>query len=127
MPFYVANDTEIRAIAPGDRQNVIVTADVISAGKRSRAVAIQQAGPVGLAGISASGEFSGAPGVFEIDVEIADVDQESSYVAAAGAVVNTVNANNSWRCDVPSINAKFARLKIVALANVVTMNARLGR
>ena len=80
-------------------------------------------------GMSFDIAFSGAPGAFEIDVQTADIDQDSHYVTIASLTTGTINAGNVGRIELPSFWARFTRVKVVALANyaTVTMTVLLTR
>ncbi len=62
-------------------------------------------------------EFSGAPGVFEIDVEASEDDRDVSYISIVTIVA--VNANNVGRAAIGFTWPKFIRAKVVALTNDV--------
>ena len=70
-------------------------------------------------------EFSGAPGVFEIDVEASEDDRNVSYVSIATIVA--VNAFNVGRAAIGFTWPKFIRVKVVALANDVLTTALVTR
>jgi len=69
--------------------------------------------------------FSAAPGAFQIDVQHADTDSETSYVTVNS--VTAVNANQAARVELPACWTKFSRLKVVSLANDVQLTARCTR
>ncbi len=116
---YLPNST---ALTPGDLPTtLIVPADGAGAalvGKASAAVALTP--PPGLVEqqtISVSGFFDGAPGVFEIDWQEADVDADGQYVANA-TVINAVNANNAFHAIITT-KSKFGRAFVKTLPNNV--------
>ncbi len=59
--------------------------------------------------------FSGAPGVFQVDVQTSDTDSDAFYVSVAS--LSTVNSGNVCRAELPNFWAKFTRLKMVTLTN----------
>ena len=67
--------------------------------------------------ISISGFFDGAPGVFEIDWQEADVDADAMYVSNA-TVINAVNANNAFHALI-TVKSKFGRPFIKTMPNGV--------
>lgn len=70
------------------------------------------------------GKFSGAPGVFEVDVQVASTDSDTSYQTVANGNITTVDAtNNTFHFDGSLTTAKFARLLMRSRANSVTITA----
>ena len=69
--------------------------------------------------------FSGAPGVFQVDVQHADEDKETAYVTVVS--ISSVNSNNAARYELPNTWTKFTRLKIVTLTNAVAITAKASR
>lgn len=68
--------------------------------------------------------FSGAPGTFEIDVQFAEIDQDTHYVTVG--TISAVNSSNVGRYDMPNtVFPKFIRLFAKTLTNAVTVNAIL--
>lgn len=67
--------------------------------------------------------FSGAPGVFEIDFQTSDTDVATDFVQKT--IINGVNANNVVRVEIVGFAANFGRLLLVALANAVTVVAKI--
>ncbi len=70
--------------------------------------------------------FSGNPGAFEVDIQAADTDQESSYVTI-NPVTGNLNSSNATRVERPDIYAKFVRFYIKTLTNDVNTTARVTR
>lgn len=72
--------------------------------------------------------FSGAPGVFEIDIQTADIDMDSHY-----CTINTVNNTNQLnsfnvgRVELPQFWAKFVRVYVKTLTNAVLFSALVTR
>lgn len=70
--------------------------------------------------------FGGAPGVFEVDIQTADTDTDSSYVTIN--VINSgLNSSNVGRLELVFFYAKFVRAKVIALANVVPVTVLVTR
>ena len=72
------------------------------------------------------GKFSGAPGVFEVDVQLAAVDADTNYqtCVAATCQVATVDAtNNTFHVDGSLQVGKYARLLMRSRTNSVTVTA----
>jgi hypothetical protein len=47
---------------------------------------------------SVDGKFSGAPGAFEVDVQVAASDSDTSYQTCSNCNVTTVDATNNTAC-----------------------------
>ncbi len=69
--------------------------------------------------------FSGAPGVFEVDVEGAEDDVDAYYVKLQA--ITAVNAGNTGRAAACSEYPKFCRLKVVTLTNDVYITGIVTR
>lgn len=69
----------------------------------------------------AQGKFDGAPGAFEIDVQLSDVDIDAAYQTAANMNITTVDATNfTFRAAVQD-QANFARLRLLSRTNAVNL------
>jgi hypothetical protein len=77
-------------------------------------------------GISLEIFFSGNPGAFEVDLQDADIDQDSHYVTVDAITVG-LNASYVTRIELPSFYAKYVRVKLVSLTNAVTTSVLLTR
>lgn len=81
------------------------------------------AGPLSLGssfGFAVDGKFSGAPGVFEVDIQVADVDADANYQTASGMNISTVDATNfTFHADCTLITARFARVRLLTRTNAV--------
>ena len=72
---------------------------------------------------SIDGKFSGAPGAFEVDVQIAAVDSDANYQTCSNCNITTVDStNNTFHLDY-SGNAKFVRLLMRSRTNSVSITA----
>lgn len=77
---------------------------------------------------SASGEFSGAPGAFEIDVQGAENDVEAQYQTLPNGNITTVDStNNTFVFEGIQVNCKFVRLLMRSRTNAVNVNGRIQR
>lgn len=73
--------------------------------------------------LSVDGKFSGAPGAFEVDVQVAATDADTNYQTCSGCNVTTVDStNNTFHLDY-SGNAKFVRLLMRSRTNSVSVSA----
>jgi len=119
------------AIWPGDSQTVW-NAESPTAGTASQQVALGERDSRDGSPFSADIQFGGNPGTFEVDVQVANVDQDSSYYTLDQGTTNDgaiaqVNAGFSAHLDAPFVTAKFARLKLVSLQNAVTITGSFSR
>jgi hypothetical protein len=74
---------------------------------------------------SVDGQFSGAPGAFEIDVQVASTDKDTQYQACSNCNITTVDSTNqTFHLDY-SGTAKFARLLMRSRANTVSITATI--
>ena len=69
--------------------------------------------------------FVSAPGVFAVDVQVADTDVEKYYTTKTAGVINAVNAGFVGRVELVDVVAKFVRLKMTARANSVACTAKI--
>lgn len=69
-------------------------------------------------------EFSANPGAFQVDVQAADTDDTFHYVTKA-SLSSGLNSSFIGRIEVTAIVAKFVRLKMVTLTNVVAVTAKI--
>jgi hypothetical protein len=75
---------------------------------------------------SVDGKFSGAPGAFEVDVQVASQDSDTNYQTCSGCNVTTVDAtNNTFHLDAVLVNAKYARLLMRSRTNSVSITATI--
>lgn len=73
---------------------------------------------------SVDGKFSGAPGVFEVDIQVAAQDSDTNYQTCSNCNITTVDStNNTFHLDGVLVNAKFIRLLMRARTNAVSITA----
>jgi hypothetical protein len=73
--------------------------------------------------LSIDGKFSGAPGAFEVDVQVAGADSDTSYQTCANCNITTVDAtNNTFHLDYGG-TAKYLRLLMRTRTNSVSITA----
>ena len=77
-------------------------------------------------GVSFEITFSGAPGTFQIDVQTSDTDQSTSYVTIA-SLNGGLNSNNVGRVELTNLWAKYVRVNVTTLTNLVTVTALVTR
>ncbi len=68
--------------------------------------------------------FSGTPGVFQVDIQVADTDLDDHYITVSSF---TSTVNNVNRFDMTNLWPKFVRAKVVALANAVNVSVLVTR
>jgi len=113
------------AIYPQDVVTVWA-AEAITTGGKSERVAVSPSPIAGVRSLSIDGFFSGAPGAFQINVEAAETDVDANFVGVAGGIITVVDANQHYHLDAPEWTARFARLKMVTIANAVNSTATIG-
>lgn len=75
---------------------------------------------------SVDGKFSGAPGAFEVDVQVAASDSDTNYQTCSNCNVTSVDStNNTFHLDAVLVNAKFARLLMRSRTNSVSITATI--
>jgi len=128
MPQY-SNTYPPSIVAPGDVVNVW-NAETPAPGNGGPSASAQVA-PQPVRGVDSTlhfdGQFSGNPGVFEVDCQVADVDVDTNYQTLAGLNITTVDAiNNTFHAEVIS-GAKFARMLMRSRTNAVSITGTIGR
>ena len=74
--------------------------------------------------ISVEVRFAADPGVFQIDLQCADTDEDEYYVTKA-SFDDGLNDFFVGRIEAANIIARFARLRMVVLSNSVNVTARI--
>jgi hypothetical protein len=76
---------------------------------------------------SVDGKFAGAPGAFEIDVQVASIDLDSYYQTIQNGNMTSVDAtNNTFHLDGTLVNARFVRLLLRSRTNTVALYATIS-
>lgn len=70
-------------------------------------------------------KFSGNPGVFEVDIQVADTDSDGDYITIASLA--SVGSTFVARYDMTNLWPKFVRGNVVALANAVNTTLLVTR
>lgn len=77
----------------------------------SQAVALPDTSFTKLRPFSVDTKFTGAPGAFEDDIQVANEDIDANYQTILNGNITTVDAvNNTYHVDVPNNTAKFVRI-----------------
>ena len=110
-----------------NRQAFLFQNETVTAGTASVAYQLRrERGAYYPWGISLEIFFSGDPGAFEVDLQDADIDQDSHYVTVDQITVG-LNTSFVTRIELPSFYAKYVRVKLVTLTNAVNISVLLTR
>ena len=94
----------------------------------SASLQVALANPVsGSNSISFHGQFSGAPGGFEVDCQVSDRDIDADYQTLSGLNITTVDATNQTFHAESVTSARFARMLMRTRANSVTIIGSISR
>jgi hypothetical protein len=90
----------------------------------SQQVALTATGQRAGSPFSVDGKFSGAPGAFEVDVQVASTDLDTNYQTIANGNITTVDGTNqTFHLDANLTTAKYVRLLMRSRTNAVTITA----
>ncbi len=94
----------------------------------SQQVVLQPGRGDGVTPFSVDAKFSGAPGAFEVDVQVASVDTDTNYQTCSNCNITTVDAtNNTFTLQVPGNMSQYVRLLMRSRANAVSITCRIKR
>lgn len=94
----------------------------------SQQVRLQRIANVNGTPFSVDGKFSGAPGVFEVDVQVASNDSDTDFQTCNGCNITTVDStNNTFHLDAGLAATRYVRLLMRSRSNSVTITARVSR
>jgi len=128
MPAY-SNTYPPYSVGAGDDANVW-SAETPAPGNGGASASAQVAlvpSPAGGGAVHFDGKFSGAPGAFEVDCQLAALDVDGNYQTVANGNVTTADAtNNTFHLEVIT-NAKFARMLMRTRTNAVSITGSIGR
>lgn len=127
MPAYNASPPS--SIAPGELITVWnAESPVAGAGGASASQQVALVSPRGGNGsLHFDGKFSAAPGSFEVDCQVADVDVDTNYQTLSGLNVTAVDATNQTFHAETITNARFARMLLRSRTNAVSITGTIGR
>ncbi len=75
---------------------------------------------------SVDGQFSAAPGVFEVDVQCASTDSDTQYQTISNGAISTVDpTNQTFRLDTTQSVCRFGRLLMRSRTNSVSITAKI--
>lgn len=115
------------SIFPGDSVQVLGPNDAIFGGTPYKSQQVTLTGPYGQAGkrIYVEGVASGAPGVFEVDIQESWTDSDQFYQTVQK--ITAVDANQHFGVDLTDvISGRFLRIIVPTWPNNVTLNATIG-
>jgi hypothetical protein len=125
MPGYAG--TSSAQLLYENRQAYLFQNETVAAGVASIAYQLRrERGAFYPWGISLEIFFSGDPGSFEVDLQDADIDEDSHYVTV-DTITAGLNASYVTRIELPSFYTKYVRVKLVTLTNSVTTSVLLTR
>ena len=125
MPCYAG--TSSAQLLYENRQAYLFQNETVAAGVASIAYQLRrERGAFYPWGISLEIFFSGDPGSFEVDLQDADIDEDSHYVTV-DTITAGLNASYVTRIELPSFYTKYVRVKLVTLTNSVTTSVLLTR
>ena len=120
MPAYSESDT--RTLEAG-RPVVVWDNEQVEVGSCSLAIGLRRQEYVPSC-MSAELEFSGDPGPFTVEVQMADTNQDKYFVTRDLSFKPEVNESFVTRMEGTAVVAKFVRLKLTKLTNPVNVTAR---
>lgn len=112
-----------------NRQFFLWQNETIGGQKASVAVQLERVRSVSYPwGVSFELWFSGDPGTYEVDIQTADVDQDSHYCTIQTFNMGSqLNANFVGRYETRTFWAKYVRAVVKTLTNSVTVSLLLTR
>lgn len=124
MPVWMSSIPALVS-CPGDLSVLLFNKESITAGNPSQAAALLNAqGAIGeVVGFGFDLLFDGAPGTFEVDVEVSQ-DNTNWYALDK---ITAVNSNSYWHSDYSGVYVKFVRANVITLTNSVKTTARITR
>lgn len=129
MPAY-GTDSSHASIAQGESFQVW-NAEQPAPGSGGVAASVAVALSIGQGhpnGVNFRGFFSGAPGVFEIDVQASDVDADTQFQTLPNGNITTVDSvNNTFLFEDPNCSAKFVRALMRSRTNAVNVTGNFKR
>lgn len=130
FPVYNANPPPL--LQPGDQSFTVWSAETPTPGTgttaASQQVALQIGRGDGLAPFAIDGKFSGDPGVFEVDIQVAATDADANYQTCSNCNITAIDATNfTFHWDVWANKGRFTRLLMRSRANSVTITATVTR
>ena len=130
-----ASNANYLTLVPGGT-SIVWNAETPTPGNGTTAASTQvffwPIGPLPVGGASSafsvSGHFSGAPGAFEVDVQAAELDNDTDYQTISGGNITTVDAvNNTFHLDAWGVTTRYVRLLMRSRTNSVSITARVSR
>jgi hypothetical protein len=109
-----------------NRQAFLFNNEIVAVGAASIAVQLERISHSSYPfGVSFQAKFSANPGVFGIDIQIADTDLDADYVTVA--TISASNATFVGRYDLTNLWPRFVRAHVSALGNSVGVTVLVTR
>lgn len=119
------------SVAPGEQVkvwNAETPSPGVGGASASQQLALLRVQTQGGTPFNVSGFFSGAPGTFELDVQVSDDDVDTHYQTISDGNITSVDTtNNTFHLDATLTSASFVRLLMRTRGNSVTVTAWIGR
>lgn len=114
------------ALLRTNQQAFLFNNESVAAGRASIAVQLERI-PRASYPFAASFQikFSAAPGAFEVDIQVADTDNDADYVTVAQ--LSSVTTGLTARYDMTTLWPKFVRVFVTTLTNAVNITALVTR
>jgi hypothetical protein len=121
MPGYPGNN--LATLLYENRQAFLFQNETVNAGERSVAFQLRRTrGNFYPWGASFAVKFSGPPGAFTFDIEVADADEDANYVSVA-----QLSDTGESRYDMMTIFPRFVRASVGSLGNAVSATLMVTR
>lgn len=79
-------------------------------------------------GVFVEGQFSGAPGAFEVDIQESDTDVDADYILPTNSTYKiTAVVGNNFRADIIPTGGRFMRAVLVSRTNAVSLILKISR
>lgn len=114
------------ALLRTNQQKFLFNNELIAAGRASIAVQLERI-PRASYPFAASFQlkFGATPGVFEVDIQVADTDSDADYVSVAQ--IQSVSTGFTSRYDMTNLWPKFVRAYVLTLTNAVNATVLVTR
>lgn len=129
MPAYTFSPPFL-SVAPGEQVkvwNAETPSPGVGGASASQQLALLRVQTQGGTPFGVSGFFSGAPGSFEIDVQVSEDDVDTHYQTISNGNITSVDTTNNTFYLSAVITASFVRLLMRTRANNVAVTAWIGR
>lgn len=126
MPAYSTNPP-VLSCALGERVVVWMAENPTPSGATAASREVALTPLQGRHGFTVAGYFSGDPGMFQFDVQVANIDQDSAYSACTNGTRTSADPTNFGFFFHSDDQAPFVRLYMRTLTNSVNVTASVSR